>query len=72
VEPHVKASETTFAGFVQGQVQFQVPLYQRTFSWGEKQLQQLWSDIVDQAGLLVTTPEAPSHFLGSLVLVVLC
>jgi alkylated DNA nucleotide flippase Atl1 len=64
----VKASETTFAGFVQGQVQFQVPLYQRTFSWGEKQLQQLWSDIVDQAGLLVTTPEAPSHFLGSLVL----
>ncbi len=38
----MKASETTFAGFVQGQVQFQVPLYQRTYSWDEPQLQQLW------------------------------
>jgi alkylated DNA nucleotide flippase Atl1 len=64
----VKASETTFAGFVQGQVQFQVPLYQRTYSWGEPQLQQLWDDIVDQADLLESKPEAPSHFLGSLVL----
>lgn len=56
--PLVKASETTFAGFVQGQVQFQIPLYQRTYSWGEAQLQQLWDDIVDQADLLAATPES--------------
>jgi alkylated DNA nucleotide flippase Atl1 len=64
----MKAQETTFQEIIQGQKQFQVPLYQRTYSWREKQLGQLWVDVLDQAdGLAVGTP-GPTHFLGSIVL----
>ncbi len=44
----MQAKETLFVGLVQGRTQqFQVPLYQRTYSWTEKQLTQLWRDIVE-------------------------
>lgn len=68
----MQAKETLFADLVQGRAQqFQVPLYQRTYSWTEKQLRQLWSDILEQAELV--EPEgaaqaASTHFLGSVVL----
>jgi alkylated DNA nucleotide flippase Atl1 len=48
--------------------QFQVPLYQRTYSWSEKQLIQLWNDILEQAELLSAGGEGSTHFLGSVVL----
>lgn len=65
----MKASETTVARLMQGQAQqFQIPLYQRTYSWTEKHLAQLWRDILDQARLLEEGREATSHFLGSVVL----
>ena len=38
----VRAHEVSFRDLVQGEKQFQVPLYQRTYSWGSKQLAQLW------------------------------
>ncbi|MDI9829863.1 DUF262 domain-containing protein [Streptomyces sp. KAU_LT] len=64
------AKETLFADLMQGRAQqFQVPLYQRTYSWTEKHLKQLWSDILEQAGLLESSDEKEStHFLGSVVL----
>lgn len=66
----MQAKETLFADLVQGRAQqFQVPLYQRTYSWTEKHLKQLWSDILEQAGLLGSAEEnASTHFLGSVVL----
>ncbi|WP_200885929.1 DUF262 domain-containing protein [Nocardia seriolae] len=64
----MKASETTFAALVQGEKQFQIPLYQRTYSWSDKQLAQLWSDICEQADLLADGDQATTHFCGSVVL----
>ncbi|MFG3510169.1 DUF262 domain-containing protein [Streptomyces sp. NPDC047821] len=65
----MQAKETLFADLVQGRAQqFQVPLYQRTYSWTEKQLRQLWTDILEQAELLESGEKASTHFLGSVVL----
>ncbi|MEV7402672.1 DUF262 domain-containing protein [Streptomyces sp. NPDC091267] len=65
----MQAKETIFADLVQGRAQqFQVPLYQRTYSWTEKQLRQLWSDILEQADLIERGEKANTHFLGSVVL----
>ena len=61
----VKATETRFAGVLEGRKQYQVPLYQRTYSWGKKQLDQLWSDIAELAAARRDDP-ALSHFIGSL------
>ncbi|MFE9631344.1 DUF262 domain-containing protein [Streptomyces sp. NPDC006463] len=65
----MQAKETLFADLVQGRAQqFQVPLYQRTYSWTDKQLSQLWNDILEQAELLGSGESASTHFLGSVVL----
>ncbi|MFK4121878.1 DUF262 domain-containing protein [Streptomyces longwoodensis] len=66
----MQAKETLFADLVQGRAQqFQVPLYQRTYSWTDKHLKQLWRDILEQAELLEAAEEkASTHFLGSVVL----
>ena len=63
----VKATETNFAGVLEGKKQYQVPLYQRTYAWGKKQLDQLWNDIVELAQARRSDPSA-THFIGSLVL----
>ncbi|MEH6373330.1 DUF262 domain-containing protein [Streptomyces sp. KLMMK] len=65
----MQAKETLFADLVQGRAQqFQVPLYQRTYSWSEKQLAQLWNDILEQAELLESGAMVNTHFLGPVVL----
>ncbi|MEU0949120.1 DUF262 domain-containing protein [Streptomyces canus] len=65
----MQAKETLFADLVQGRAQqFQVPLYQRTYSWTDKQLKQLWIDILEQAELIERGEKANTHFLGSVVL----
>ncbi len=68
----MKAYETTFQKMVEGTKQFQVPLYQRPYSWGKKELQQLWNDITEQMaeGENSDSPwaAATGHFLGSVVL----
>lgn len=65
----MQAKETLFADLVQGRAQqFQVPLYQRTYSWTDEQLAQLWSDVLEQAELLESNERAGTHFLGSVVL----
>lgn len=63
----VKAMETSFAGVLEGRKQYQVPLYQRVYSWGKKQLDQLWDDVAELAATRREEPGA-SHFIGSLVL----
>jgi uncharacterized protein with ParB-like and HNH nuclease domain len=37
----MRAQEITFLNLIQGEKQFQVPLYQRTYSWGKEQLDRL-------------------------------
>jgi alkylated DNA nucleotide flippase Atl1 len=52
----------------QGEKQFQVPLYQRTYSWQNDQLERLWDDIRERADALANDGSAATHFLGSVVL----
>ncbi|PPG36670.1 DUF4268 domain-containing protein [Rathayibacter sp. AY2B5] len=63
----VKAAETNLAGVLEGKKQYQVPLYQRVYSWGKPQLDQLWNDIAELANTRREEPTA-THFIGSLVL----
>ena len=41
---------------------YQVPVYQRPYSWGEDQWMALWDDVMAQ-------PEKEPHFIGSLVVI---
>lgn len=63
----VRAENGTLAGVLEGKKQYQIPLYQRVYSWGKKQLDQLWSDVVELERTIGDDPKA-SHFIGSLVL----
>ncbi len=59
----MQARETQLVKFLQGTKQFIIPIYQRTYSWTEKQCEQLWNDIV-RVGL---NENIPGHFIGSIV-----
>jgi alkylated DNA nucleotide flippase Atl1 len=58
----------TFLDLVQGEKQFQVPLYQRTYGWSDIQLAQLWRDILAQCEALAAGTTRSGHFLGSVVI----
>ncbi|WQX20067.1 DUF262 domain-containing protein [Helicobacter pylori] len=45
--------------------QFVIPIYQRVYSWGEKQCKQLWDDIIKTGG----NDQIEGHFIGSIVFV---
>ncbi|MEU2999426.1 DUF262 domain-containing protein [Streptomyces sp. NPDC006995] len=62
------AQETTFKELVQGEKQYQVPLYQRTYSWQREQLQQLWDDVQELVEEQLEGRAPAAHFLGSVVL----
>jgi len=59
----MKASEAGLLLFLQKSPQFIVPIYQRTYSWTEKQCRQLWDDIL-RAG---SSDAITVHFIGSIV-----
>ena len=43
----MRATETKLSEFLtKQQVQYSIPIYQRTYSWKEEQCKQLWDDIV--------------------------
>ena len=42
----MKASEAKLLDFLKKSPQFIVPIYQRTYSWTEKECRQLWNDII--------------------------
>jgi uncharacterized protein with ParB-like and HNH nuclease domain/predicted transport protein len=61
----MRADATKFLNFLHKANQFVIPIYQRNYSWDEKQCQQLWEDI-----LRVGSNETiPLHFVGSIVYV---
>jgi uncharacterized protein with ParB-like and HNH nuclease domain/predicted transport protein len=61
----MKATEAKLLSFLQKSPQFVVPIYQRTYSWTDKQCQQLWDDIL-RAG---ASDNIAVHFIGSIVYV---
>lgn len=59
----MKATEAKFLDFLKKSPQFVIPIYQRTYSWTERECRQLWDDI-----LRTGRSEAVSaHFVGSIV-----
>jgi uncharacterized protein with ParB-like and HNH nuclease domain len=63
----VIAKETTLQELLEGSKQYRVPLYQRTYSWGDKQLSRLWADVEKLAEDRQHDPTA-TYFIGSVVL----
>lgn len=59
----MKATEAKLIEFLRKSFQFVIPIYQRTYSWTEKECQQLWEDIV-RCGANDATA---LHFIGSIV-----
>ncbi|MCG7495200.1 DUF262 and DUF1524 domain-containing protein [Thalassobius sp. Cn5-15] len=59
----MKATDANLLAFINAAPQFVIPIYQRTYSWTEKECRQLWDDIL-RAG---RSDHIPVHFLGSVV-----
>jgi len=61
----MKATEAKLLDFLKKSPQFVIPIYQRTYSWTEKECRQLWNDIV-RCG---SSDKIVVHFVGSIVYV---
>jgi uncharacterized protein with ParB-like and HNH nuclease domain/predicted transport protein len=61
----MKATEAKFLDFLKKSPQFVIPIYQRTYSWTEKECRQLWDDVV-RCG---SSDKIAVHFVGSIVYV---
>ena len=61
----MKASEAKMLEFLKKSPQFVIPIYQRTYSWMERECRQLWDDILRTG----RNDEVSAHFVGSIVYV---
>lgn len=59
----MKATEAKLLDFLKKSPQFVIPIYQRTYSWTERECRQLWDDIV-RCG---SSEKIAVHFVGSIV-----
>ena len=59
----MKATEANLLDFIRRSPQFVIPIYQRTYSWTEKECHQLWADIVRTGA----DGNISVHFIGSIV-----
>lgn len=59
----MKATEAKFLEFIKKSPQFIIPIYQRTYSWTERECRQLWDDIVRTG----SNDAISAHFVGSIV-----
>ena len=59
----MKATEAKLLAFLKKSTQFIIPIYQRTYSWTEKECRQLWDDVL-RAG---RNDNTSVHFIGSVV-----
>lgn len=59
----MKATEAKLLDFLKKSPQFVIPIYQRTYSWTERECAQLWDDII-RAG---SSNSVLAHFVGSIV-----
>ena len=58
----MRAYDTTFMKFIYQNQVIQIPIYQRKYSWGKDQCNQLFDDIVE-----IGKTQNETHFMGSLV-----
>ena len=59
----MKATEAKLLDFLKKSPQFVIPIYQRTYSWTERECRQLWDDIVRTG----SNDAISAHFVGSIV-----
>ncbi len=59
----MKATEANFLEFLKRSPQFVIPIYQRTYSWAERECRQLWNDILRSG----SSDDVTAHFTGSIV-----
>ena len=59
----MKASEINFLGFLKNANKLMIPIYQRTYSWTERECRQLWDDILRTG----SDDTISVHFTGSIV-----
>jgi uncharacterized protein with ParB-like and HNH nuclease domain len=59
----MKATEAKLLEFLKKSPQFVIPIYQRTYSWTERECRQLWNDILRTGG----KDDVSAHFVGSIV-----
>lgn len=59
----MKATEAKLLEFLKRSPQFIIPIYQRNYSWTERECRQLWDDILHTGG----NDAVSAHFIGSIV-----
>jgi uncharacterized protein with ParB-like and HNH nuclease domain/predicted transport protein len=59
----MKATEAKLLDFLKKSPQFVIPIYQRTYSWTERECRQLWDDVLRTG----SNDEIAAHFVGSIV-----
>lgn len=59
----MQAKETKLQDIIEGTKQYVIPLFQRTYSWTNKEWEILWKDLIE----LSETENPRSHFIGSIV-----
>lgn len=59
----MQAQESRLRRLIEGTTQYVVPLFQRPYSWAEKQWRTLWLDVVEKAN----HDDERAHFFGSIV-----
>lgn len=57
------AQKATLFQLVDGNKQFRIPIYQRTYSWRQEQCARILDDVI----AIASAPPGPSHFIGSVV-----
>ena len=59
----MKATEAKLLDFLKKSPQLVIPIYQRTYSWTERECHQLWDDILRTG----SNDAIAMHFVGSIV-----
>ena len=59
----MKANEESLLRLLDGTKHFTLPIFQRRYSWGKEQCEQLWDDVLR----VEESKDIRSHFLGSIV-----
>jgi uncharacterized protein with ParB-like and HNH nuclease domain len=59
----MKASETTLRTLLEGTKQFQIPLFQRRYSWEKKNWNTLWDDLMS----IYDGEVEDGYFMGTIV-----
>jgi len=67
----MQVQNATLKALVQGEKQFRVPIWQRQYTWGAAQHNQLWHDLIEQYDHMAAPENGTTiagHFLGRFVL----